>query len=182
MRTMRFDATLFLLAALAFFVTPGSADPRPYAFPRGEVTLTVPDGWDGPVQSDEAALPASATYRLRNNAAGPLRGASVLIIRRANLNPLQRQQWMRGRFPIGLGALRPTAPLTGDLMPFRNGIGIRADGDGRTALVYFTSHGAVHYAVVVEAPTDGLAESQGALIEIVRSVRFTGATAPPVAQ
>ncbi|HLA63019.1 MAG TPA: hypothetical protein VK610_01220, partial [Rhodothermales bacterium] len=58
---------------------------------------------------------------------------------------------------------------------------IRADGDGRTALVYFTSHGPVHYAVVVEAPTEGLSESQGALLEIIRSVQFTGPTAPPAA-
>lgn len=167
--------TLLLLLALAYFVTPSrDVTAQHHDFSSGGgFTLDTPEGWDGPVQADESHLPQAAQYRLRNTAAGPLAGATATVILRANLNPLQRQQWLRGRFALGLGALRPVGPLSGAALPFQDGVGVQATGEGRTAMIYFTSHGSAHYAVVVDAPERQFAEAQPALLDLVRSIRFT---------
>jgi hypothetical protein len=170
---MRFDATLLLLLVLGFLSTPneGSLTER-LEFPAGGFSLELPDGWDGPVEAHEEALPAASSYRMRHAGAGELAEAEVRVIRRANLNPLQRQQWVRGRAAIGLGDLRPVEALRGDAMPFPTGVGYRAEGGGRTALVYFTAHGPTHYAIVASAPSDRFISATGSLLGIARSVRF----------
>ncbi len=175
--------TLLLLLGLVFFVTPSrDVTAQHYDFAGGGFSVDTPEGWEGAVQADESHLPGAASYRLRNTASGPLAGATATVIMRANLNPLQRQQWVRGRFPLGLGALRPVAPLSGAQMPFEEGVGVQATGEGRTALIYFTARGASHYAVIVDAPERQFAEAQPALLSLVRSIRFTGTGADPAAE
>jgi hypothetical protein len=187
---MRFDATLFILLALALFVTPRPADDAP---PRrldfAGFSVELPEGWEGPVEADTAHLPTAATYRIRNAADGPLAGASLTVHVRTNLNPLQRQNWMRGRAPVDLGTLRPVEPLSGEALPF-TGAGFRAESrgsasgrqaGGRAALVYFTAHGPVYYALVAEAPARGFAEMQPALLGVVRSVQFSAAASAATA-
>jgi hypothetical protein len=174
---MRFDATLLILLVLGFLSTP---DERRLAerleFPSGGFSLELPDGWDGPVDADETSLPVASSYRMRHTGGGALAGAEVRVIRRTNLNPLQRQQWTRGRASIGLGDLRPVEALTGEAMPFPIGVGYRAVGGGRTALVYFTAHGPTHYAIVASSPSDQFISTTGALLGVARSVRFHEAT------
>lgn len=170
---MRFDATLLVLLVLGFLSTPddGGLTER-LEFPAGGFSLELPEGWDGPVEAHEEALPAASSYRMRHAGDGVLAGAEIRVIRRANLNPLQRQQWARGRASVGLGDLRPVEALTGDAMPFPSGVGYRAVGGGRTALAYFTAHGATYYAIIASAPSDHFIPATGPLLSVARSVRF----------
>ncbi len=169
---MRFDATLLVLLVLAYFSTPRGIDAERLEFPAGGFSIELPDGWDGPIDAFEEALPSAATYRMRHAGDGPFTGAEVRVIRRANLNPLQAQHWMRGRANVGMEDMRPVEGLSGDAMPFRAGVGFRAEGGGRSALVYFTSHGGSHYAVVASTTTDRFVAATGALLGVVQSMRF----------
>jgi hypothetical protein len=170
---MRLDATLLVLLLLGYFATPRYvAGGERMEFPGGGFSIELPTGWTGPVATHEEGLPAAAAYHLRHAGDGPLTGAEIVVVRRANLNPLQRQQWMRGRAGVGLGELRPVEALSGDAMPFREGAGFRAQGGGRSALVYFTQHGTVYYALIASAPSDRFVAATGALLGAARSVRF----------
>jgi hypothetical protein len=169
---MRFDATLLVLLVLGFLSTPNERLTERLEFPAGGFSLELPEGWDGPVEAHEEALPAASAYVMRHTGGGAFAGAEVRVVRRANLNPLQRQQWVRGRASVGLGDLRPVEALTGDAMPFTTGVGYRAVGGGRTALVYFTAHGGTHYAVVASSPSAQFISATGALLGVARSMRF----------
>jgi hypothetical protein len=170
---MRFDATLLLLLILGLFSTPRvGVEAERLEFPGGGFSIELPDAWEGPIEAREETLPVASEYRLRHAGDGPLAGAEVKVIRRANLNPLQRQQWMRGRASVGLGDLRPVEALRGDAMPFPSGVGFRAEGGGRSALVYFTAHGGIHYAMIASAPSDRFVALTGTLLGVAQSVRF----------
>lgn len=142
------------------------------AFARGGFSVELPEGWDGPQEIDEAGWPAVATYRLRNRTAGPLEGAEVLVVRRTGLNPMMRERWLQGRAPLPLDGVRPVEALRGAGMPFASGAGFRMEGEGQTALVYYTAHGPAYYFVGVSAPTDA---DEGALLALAWSIRFDGA-------
>ncbi len=173
---MRFDPSLLVLLALAFFATPERPAPvERVAFARGGFALELPDGWSGPQEVDESRFPSAATYRLRNAAAGPLAGAEVLVVRRTGLNPMLRERWVRGRVPLDLGALRPVEALGGARLAFASGAGFRMAGGGREALVYFTAQGGAYYAVAVAASAAAFADEPDALLAIARSVVFSAA-------
>lgn len=169
---MRLDATLLVFLVLAYISTPRGFDAERLEFPAGGFSIVLPDGWDGPIDAYEEGLPSASTYRMRHAGDGPFAGAEVRVIRRANLNPLQAQQWMRGRATIGLGNLRPIEALRGDAMPFRTGVGYRAEGDGQSALVYFTAHNGTHYALVASTSSDRFIAATGALLGIAQSMQF----------
>jgi len=170
---MRFDATLLVLLLLAYFATPRNVSGgERLEFPGGGFSIELPNGWEGPVEAHEEALPSSSSYVLRHAGGGPLTSSEIRVVRRTGLNPLAHQQWMRGRATVGLGALRPVEALSGDAMPFRTGVGFRAEGGGRSALVYFTQHGTAHYVLIASAPADRFVAATGALLGVARSVRF----------
>jgi hypothetical protein len=169
---MRLDATLLVFLVLAYISSPRGFDAERLEFPAGGFSIVLPDGWDGPIDAHEETLPAASAYRMRHAGDGPFAGAEVRVIRRANLNPLQAQQWMRGRAAVGLGDLRPVEALRGDAMPFRSGAGYRAEGGGQSALVYFTAHGGTHYALVASISSDRFVAATGALLGIAQSVQF----------
>ena len=138
------------------------------------VSLSLPQSWKGPVERDERHAPQRASYTFSNmNAASSLNGARLIVYRVTGLNRLDRNQWWRGTLRFGYAGARPIAAITPDEMVFAQATGYRTQGNGRLGTIYFTQHGPAFYAIHVSAPADVFEELLPALIDVVRTVRFS---------
>lgn len=138
------------------------------------VSLSLPQGWDGPVESDESHAPQRASYTFNNmNEESSLNGARLIIYRVTGLNALDRNKWWGGRLAFGYAGARPIAAATPDEMVFAQATGYRTQGNGRLGTIYFTQHGPAFYAIHVSTQEDVFEEQLPALLDVVRTIRFS---------
>lgn len=170
---MRLLLALLLLAGVPAAAqtvhTEGAPLPAAPRFSSGAtgVTVTLPVGWDGPVEVEEARLPGYAHYAFSNEAAGhPLYGAVVRVERLFALSPHHMQRWQTGAVPYGYHGLRPVGPLA---LPVA-GLGLEVRGGGRGGAVAFVRRGAAHWAVHVSAPEAVWETHRDRLLPLVAAV------------
>ncbi len=138
------------------------------------VSLSLPQGWDGPAESNESRAPGQASYTFDNtNAESSLNGARLIVYRVTGLNRLDRNQWWRGTLRFGYAGARPIAAITPDEMVFVQATGYRTEGNGRLGTIYFTQHGPAFYAIHFSAPADVFEEQLPALLDVARTIRFS---------
>ena len=139
------------------------------------LTLTLPDDWTGDVERNESRAPQRASYTFNNmNVESSLNGARLIVYRVTGLNRLDRNQWWRGTLPFGYAGSRPIAAATPDEIVLAQATVYRTQGNGRLGTIYFTQHGSAFYAIHVSAPVDVFEEQLPALLDVVRTIRFTG--------
>ena len=139
----------------------------------GGVSLSVPESWNGAVDSDESQAPRRASYTFSNqNPASDLIGAQLIVYRVTGLNAIDRNEWWRGRLPYGYAGARPVAAISSHEMVFDNARGYRTEGNSRHGTIYFTQNGPAYYAIHVSAPADSFHSQLPALLDVVRTVRF----------
>jgi len=137
------------------------------------VSLSLPLGWEGPVESDESRAPRQASYTFDNtNTESSLSGARLIVYRVTGLNGLDRHEWWRGTLAFGYAGARPIAPITPDEIVFAQATGYRTQGTSRLGTIYFTQHGPAFYAIHVSAPADVFEEQLPALLDVARTIRF----------
>lgn len=137
------------------------------------VTLSLPQSWKGPSESNETQAPQRASYTFTNlNAESELNGARLIVFRVTGLNALDRNQWWRGRLPFGYAGSRPIDAVDPDELIFEDARAYRTDGGGHLGNIYLTQYGQTYYAIHISAPADSFQEQLPALLDLARTIRF----------
>ncbi len=121
--------------------------PTQHVFASG-LRVDLPSGWDGPATAlDEG--PARERYTFQNAAVGhPLEGAILRAERAGGLNPLQREQWVRGQTSYGYNGTRPVGPAAAPMA----GLALEVEGGGQGGVVVFAQHRGEMWTFQVVAP------------------------------
>jgi hypothetical protein len=161
---------LLLLAAL-LVAAPAFAQ-QTYA---SGLSVTLPEGWEGPTEVDESGLPGRASYRFENRSeTSPLIGTVLHVERVTGLNPVMRERWIQGRVPYGYHGARPIAPLSSS--PWPGAVGFRTEREDFLGDVYFLVQGSVYWAVQIEAPATVFLANEETLRSLLRGLQITAAS------
>ena len=122
--------------------------PTRHVFSSG-LNVTLPPGWDGPTTALDQGPPRER-YTFQNAAPGhPLAGAILRVERVGGLNPLEREQWVRGQTTYGYNGTRPVGPASAPAA----GLALEVEGAGQAGAVVFAHHRGEMWALQVVAPT-----------------------------